>query len=134
MSEDELYHYGVVGMKWGVRRARKKGTTYTYKSHSTKKYEKKAAKATNKDKKALYEQRAKRSAQHDRNMQDIAESQSAGKTALKYFLGSGLMNTSYDRVRAAGNQRATSAVSAYLTGPLAGYVAKSNYIRDGERK
>ena len=40
-NSDELYHYGVLGMKWGVRRARKNGASYVYKSHGQKKYEKK---------------------------------------------------------------------------------------------
>lgn len=35
-NPNELRHYGVVGMKWGVRRAKKKGTTYSYKSWRTK--------------------------------------------------------------------------------------------------
>lgn len=40
-NPNELYHYGVVGMKWGVRRARKRGEEYTYTSHGTKRYAKK---------------------------------------------------------------------------------------------
>ena len=37
---DELYHYGVPGMKWGVHKAQKAGTAYQ--SSGTKKYIKKA--------------------------------------------------------------------------------------------
>ena len=29
MTENELYHYGVKGMKWGVRRYEKSGGSYT---------------------------------------------------------------------------------------------------------
>ena len=31
-SDGELYHYGVLGMKWGIRKARQRGDSYTYKS------------------------------------------------------------------------------------------------------
>ena len=40
-NNDELMHYGVIGMRWGIRRARKNGSSYTYKSHGQKKYERK---------------------------------------------------------------------------------------------
>ena len=45
MYNNELMHYGVLGMKWGMHRAQKKGTTYKYKSYSTKKYNRKAKNA-----------------------------------------------------------------------------------------
>lgn len=42
MYDNELKHYGVLGMKWGIRRARKTGKTYTYKSLSTRSHSRKA--------------------------------------------------------------------------------------------
>ena len=35
-NQDDIMHYGVLGMKWGVHRARKKGATYRYQSLRTK--------------------------------------------------------------------------------------------------
>lgn len=35
-NQDDIMHYGVLGMKWGVHRAHKKGATYRYQSLRTK--------------------------------------------------------------------------------------------------
>ena len=49
MANDELMHYGVLGMKWGMRKAYSKGAPYTYKSHGQKKYEKRVNKLEKKN-------------------------------------------------------------------------------------
>lgn len=89
MNDQELMHYGVIGMKWGIRRAAKKGTTYQYKSHATKVYEKKAAKAAKKgksEKAERYSKYAKKSSDLDKKMQDYAQTVSAGKAFLQLCL------------------------------------------------
>lgn len=94
MGENELYHYGVLGMKWGHRKAQKNGNAYSYKSHTTKKYEKKSIKALDrsrnaktkdkavkfKNKSKVYDQRAKRSAKLDSMEQEQSLRVSTAKT------------------------------------------------------
>lgn len=171
-DSDELRHYGVIGMKWGVHRAKKKGTKYEYKSHSTKKYERKAAKAWKKHMKydedsrykakndnqhAKYEAKAakyankydkmenrrKRSAEHDKRMFKLSQKAELGKEVAKYLLVGGLGATSYMRMKASGkmSKGKAAATTALMYGlvapvstPIAGYVSKSNYIRQDERK
>lgn len=131
---DELYHYGVLGMKWGVRRARRKGTTYSYKSSKTKSYEKKAAKAKQKGKTEKYKtlsKKAKRSQEFDSKMQSVAESMSAGKTAILLFLNGTFGTKSYAAARAYGFSERSSIVSAkvmnYLGGPIGSTILTNAY-------
>lgn len=111
VSEDELKHYGVIGMRWGIRKARKSGTTYTYKSHGQKKWEKKydAAKANGESNKAdkarvKYETFKKR----DKNRQDYAETTTVGKAVVKGLLTGPFGAGNYNRMRAAGHTRVAS--------------------------
>lgn len=134
MMDDELKHYGVLGMKWGVHRAKKKGTEYSYKSRATKKYEKKALKRRvaaddlNPDD-ALYkmsdkkraklqskyekesakadkaEKKAKASAEFDKKMENIARKESVGKNLTKKYLLGGMGDKTYNMLKASGNSR-----------------------------
>lgn len=136
-ANGELKHYGVVGMKWGVRRARKKGVEYAYTSHGTKKYKRKAEKARmagDKEKQKKYEQYYKKSVELDRKIQKNATSNSAGRAALKTLINGPFGGRTYEVVKVtSGNNksvsRALGVVAGYLSGPIGGSVARAMYVR-----
>ena len=141
-SPDELYHYGVVGMKWGKRKAAMRGEKYVYNSHSTNKYNRKVARLNKKKnlsesqaaKLKKYSNRAKRSAQHDRNMEKLADKTSAGKAlGAEYLLGTGNVH-GYMQSRAAGKGVGRSAAGVLLGGQVTGMRDKAKYIRQDEIK
>lgn len=105
----ELKHYGVLGMKWGQRKADKAGTSYTYKSHGQKKYEKKLNKQISKGAKKsairATESRLKTYKNRDANRQRYAETTTVGRTVAKGLLLGPFGSGNYNRLRAAGNTR-----------------------------
>ena len=138
MPEHELYHYGVLGMKWGVRRASKKGTTYAYKSHATKVYGKKAVKAEKKgntDRAAKYRKYEKRSAKLDRQMQDYATKTKVGKAIVQSLL---LNTRTYAATKmATGNDPVISRAAGVINGYLAAFVGempvRAIYVRQEDK-
>lgn len=116
--QNELYHYGVLGMRWGMRKARKQGSDYTYKSHGQKKWEKKVNKMQTKGSDKYKIKQAQRKLdtfkKRDRNRQTYAESTTAGRSVAKGLLMGPFGAGNYNRLRAAGHTRAASFMRSNL--------------------
>ena len=128
-NSNELYHYGVLGMKWGVRRARKNGASYVYKAHGQKKYEKKIDQIKSSNKKNKKEKLAKAKTklsiykQRDKNRQSYASKTNLGKAVVKQILMGPIGSGSYSRYRSSGNNRVmaflkSNVISSLLSSPV----------------
>lgn len=115
MMNNELMHYGVLGMKWGIHRAAKRGETYTYKSHGQKKYEKKINKLESKGKDTTNAQRKLDTYKmRDSARENFARKTSVGATVARGILLGPIGSGTYNRMRSAGHGAARSAITAFV--------------------
>lgn len=139
MHEDELKHYGVLGMKWGHR----KNPNYRYTSSATKRYSRKAEKAEQRgDSKSAseFKKRAKRSQEFDDKMSANVKKTGAPTTVYSAIsLGTGTTKTYQALKVSTENSKYSTAISvggswaaASLAGPIGGLavrkLVRSNYV------
>lgn len=156
---DCLKHYGVLGMKWGERRFQNKDGSltaagkkrydetgeygYQYHSHTTKKYNRKAAKAAEKgntEKAKKFKDRAKRSEELDRREQEYAQRvRGAGNIAMRLLTSEMIGGKAYQQHMAmnkdtvSAGSKAVSAILAYGFGRAGSMVRKAAYLRQDAR-
>lgn len=152
--KDQLAHYGVIGMKWGMRKAYAKGKDYTYKSHGQRKHEKRVNKITAKaekkaakgkrlsysDDRKLKVSKEKLSAyqKRDKNREDYARQTSVGKSVVKTIAFGPLGAGNYNRLRSSGHGRVVSALGSNYVASTLGYpltyaITRSSELRYAKR-
>lgn len=128
-DQDYIIHYGVLGMKWGHRKAAKYGRTYKFESSTTRHYKDrrdrlnvKASKAKSDKRRTKLQAKAKkanlravRSASLDRKAQKYASKTSTPKAVAQSLLFSD-GGRGYAAMRASGVSRGKALARAALLG------------------
>lgn len=152
---DELRHYGVLGMKWGVHRAASRGKEYSYKSFGTKHNERKSKRLSKKIEKAeaagksdkayklklakkRADIRAKRSSAMDKREEEYARlTSTGGNIALRILTAGAVGGKPYQQYVAMMKAQApginlrkiAAAAGAYIGGRPLSTAVKAVYIR-----
>ena len=155
---DALQHYGVLGMKWGQRRFQNKDGSltaagekryaktgeygYQYHSHTTKKYNRKAAKAEAKGKMVKAQKmknRAARSEELDRREQEYAQRVTTGGNIAMRLLTRTIGGKAYQQHLAMNKDttsrgsKVTASLLNYVGGRPLSMIRKASYLRQDER-
>lgn len=162
VNNDELYHHGILGQKWGVRRYQNKDGSLTERGKKRasriaakeekkfekidKKYDKLLNKAGDQDYKKKYAEEWKEKAvkkQEDQNKwkqvrRDYKDDESIVNKIVKTYLLGPFSTYTYNSARAAGNGRLVSAgyvaLGNVLGGPLGNAAISSMIANDYKQK